>query len=518
MQKRLFIIGLFTLSLGFLRYSIPSLSIGTTQSVTVGPLSCKEIIKIAKWSFNQYGGPKKIDLSSDEFSKGLTRAYLERLDPYKVLIQSSEVFQFQKDGAKQWHEVVKNADCSFFDQWASVHYSKAKLRFLSEMNHSLFLRSYIALYRFPKKIREERPFKKYPGFAVNENDWKTRVQDFVGVILYNGSKPLLEQYQNQKMDYVRDALEQTLFEEKVDSRQLLAKAVLGAFDSYSTYFSPSEFEDFYVDLSGGTSGVGIRVQKVPQGLLIDKVVQDSPAARSKRIELGDLITAIDGVNIAHLSMNKSKQLLKGDEGTLVRLTIEKSGKKSAEMISVRRERFALEDSKITHKILASKKGSNIAVVGIPSFYGKGGMSQNNVERSSSEDLRSVLENILDKDTRPESIVLDLRGNPGGFLEEAVSMAGMFIGNKPVVGVMENNQTRVLRDNSFQNLYNGPLVILVDEETASAGEVLAGALKDHQRALLVGSKSTYGKGSVQKLSNFKTKSSTLASSMDRATES
>lgn len=501
LKRRSFLVGLLTAPLVYwvmVANQKPTITISGDSATNIGTLSCGDILKVAKWSANQYGGPRKIQISSEEFSQGMTKSYLEKLDPYRVLFTAPETFKFQKQAALKWQQTVKNQDCSFYDQWLVQNLNLAKTRFINEIQSSFFLKSYISLYRFSKTAHEEKPFKKYTGFAVHENDWRTRVQDFVQVILKNSSKPLLKQYKNA-MELVMDNVNQALFEEKVDSRQLLAKAVLGAFDSYSTYFSPSEFEDFYLDLSGSTSGVGIRVQKVPQGLMIDRIVSDSPASRSKKLQLGDVIVGIDGVKIGNLSMNKSKQMLKGQEGSIVKLDIKKADATET-LVTIKRERFSLEDSKITHRILKSKKqSSKVAVIGVPSFYGRGGMGSGEVERSSAEDLRNVLESILDSnEEKPESIVLDLRGNPGGFLEEAVSMAGMFVGNKAVVGVMENSKTRVMRDNGFQNLYNGPLVVLVDEETASAGEVLAGALKDHKRALLVGSKSTYGKGSVQKL--------------------
>ncbi len=502
LKRRSFVVGLLTAPLVFWVVTVnqkPTITISGDSATNVGTLSCADILKVAKWSAKQYGGPRKIQIASDEFSQGMTKSYLEKLDPYRVLFTAPETFKFQKQAAIKWEAAVKHQDCSFYDQWLVQNLNLAKTRFINEIESSFFLKSYISLYRFSKASHEEKPFKKYTGFAVHENDWKTRVQDFVQVILRNGSKPLLKQYNNNRMEFVLDNVNQTLFEEKVDSRQLLAKAVLGAFDSYSTYFSPSEFEDFYLDLSGGTSGVGIRVQKVPQGLLIDRIVSDSPASRSKKLQLGDVIVGINGVKIGNLPMGKSKNMLKGEEGSIVKLDIKKVDSTKEELVTIKRERFSLEDSKITHKILKSKKqNSKVAVIGVPSFYGRGGMGNGDVERSSAEDLRNVLDSILESEEKPESIVLDLRGNPGGFLEEAVSMAGMFVGNKAVVGVMENNKTRVMRDSGFQNLYNGPLVVLVDEETASAGEVLAGALKDHRRALLVGSKSTYGKGSVQKL--------------------
>lgn len=137
------------------------------------------------------------------------------------------------------------------------------------------------------------------------------------------------------------------------------------------------------------------------------------------------------------------------------------------------------------------------MIEVPSFYGRGGLNDPD-ERSSAEDFENALKAILDGGKPVSSIVVDLRGNPGGYLEEAVSMAGLFIADAPVVAVVGQDSQRILRDDKVALTYGGPLVVLVDADSASASEVLAGALKDHQRAVLVGTPHTYGKGSVQKL--------------------
>jgi len=252
-----------------------------------------------------------------------------------------------------------------------------------------------------------------------------------------------------------------------------------------------------MDLSGGTSGLGIRVRRVPRGLLIEKILKDSSASHTSLRE-GDLIILIDGIRVSTMPTKGSKHLLSGPESTRVKLRIERNGKALPDLTVVRR-RFAFEEAKVKHRLVPAPGNSKrmIGVIEIPSFYGRGGNDSNH-DRSSAEDLTRIVSDLVKTQKEMASLVLDLRGNPGGYLEEAVTMAGLFIGNRAVVGVVENKTRRELRDTRSVAIYGGPLVVLVDEGSASAAEILAGALRDHQRAIVVGSEHTYGKGSVQKL--------------------
>jgi carboxyl-terminal processing protease len=165
--------------------------------------------------------------------------------------------------------------------------------------------------------------------------------------------------------------------------------------------------------------------------------------------------------------------------------------------------FELEESKVSFAWKSPKtdpqKSSKVAVVAVPAFYGRGGIETGTEEKSVSEDFQHRVREALLTETDHNGMVLDLRGNPGGYLEEAVSLGAFFVGNKPIVGVLEEGKTRVLKNpSSNQTVYHRPLVVLVDESSASAAEVLTGALKDYQRAIVVGSSRTYGKGTVQRL--------------------
>jgi carboxyl-terminal processing protease len=205
-----------------------------------------------------------------------------------------------------------------------------------------------------------------------------------------------------------------------------------------------------------------------------------------------------------VAFEEAKKLLKGPEKSLVSLGVHCAHRSSSQPwvdLVLERTQFDLEETKIAFnwKSPKTETAKKVAVISIPTFYGRGGLESGVEEKSVSEDFKNRLDQELLKETSHAGLVIDLRGNPGGYLEEAVSLGALFVGNRPIVGVLEDGRTRVLKDTTVvQPLYHRPLVVLVDEDSASAAEVLTGALKDYQRAVVVGSSRTYGKGTVQKL--------------------
>ncbi len=437
-----------------------------------------------------------LNLESQGFSEKALELFLEKLDSHRLLFTSSEVKSFRSEARHAWYHWLRSKRCEYFDQWVTSHYSSARARFRKNLETS-------PLPKLSGKTdSEEDPQKRYPrftGFAGDEKELKTRLQSWLSQMASTTQPMVLEAYGGNLRYLLSDSLEQVLFESEPDARGILAKAVLGSIDPYSTYFSPLEFEDFYHDLSAGTSGIGVKVRKVPDGLLVEKVITNSPAGRSGKMKEGQIITKVNKQKLAGVQSLMAKNLLKGDEGSPVALELQKSYKGKSFVVTITRKNYSFDEGRVSLRtIKAGKDKKSVAVIQIPSFYGRGGMTNFEQESSSSEDLHNIVEKLINQKERPQALVLDLRGNPGGFLEEAVAMAGTFVGDRPVVEVVETENRRILRDDQMKPLFTGALVLLTDQETASASEVLAGALKDHQRAVLVGSQHTYGKGSVQKL--------------------
>ncbi len=470
----------------------------SVQTDAAGELSCSEVHRISTWSEERYGGKRGTNLHGAQFPKDVAKEIAKRLDPSRLLLLQTEVDDFAKGAVAPWSRFLQHRDCSYFDGW--VFEQRQRLR---ESFHAK-LPGILAKLSTPESKRDatsddwELPKESYRGFAKDEAELNRRLEAYATQLNDTASIPLIAAYGNDRRRLVATVMEQGLFSENFQTRLLFAKGILAALDPYSTYFSSDEFDEFYSDLAGGVSGIGVRVRRVPRGYLVEGTIPDSPAAESGKVSEGDLIVALDGKRLVSVSDKEAKRLFKGAPNSIVRLTVEKPKSGATQVFSLVRRHFDFQEARVSSRVIVpeGEKGA-VGVIQVPSFYGRGGFSDPD-EHSSAEDFEAALHDILQGNQRVSGIVVDLRGNPGGYLEEAVSMAGNFLADAPVVAVVGQDNQRILRDDKTEITYGGPLVVLVDNDSASASEVLAGALKDHQRAVLVGTPHTYGKGSVQKL--------------------
>lgn len=505
-SKRLWVILTLSVFHSLNLYSVLQSDAAKPPAVTLLPslnarahLTCEQAHRLMQWGKGHARLAKNLNLESQGFSEKALELFLEKLDSHRLLFTAGEVKTFHRDAKTAWTQWMKTKRCEYFDTWVVMHYQEARARFKATL-------ATLPLPELKGKTETkvdgeetQKRFPRYDHFASDAKELKKRLQSWVEQVAEQTPPMVVEAYGGDTRWLIRDTLDQILFESEPDARGILAKAVLGSIDPYSTYFSPVEFEDFYRDLSGGTSGIGIKIRKVPDGLLVEKVIPNSSASRSGKILPGHIITKVNGQPVANVASLTAKNMLKGEDGTRVKLELQKGYRGKKFTMTISRKAYVFDEGKITLKNVKVKNGQKeVAVIQIPSFYGRGGMGNFEDERSSSEDLHDIVAKLVEKKDKPSAVVLDLRGNPGGFLEEAVAMAGTFMGDRPVVEVVETDHRRVLRHDEKRALFDGTLVLLTDQDTASAGEVLAGALKDHQRAVLVGSAHTYGKGSVQKL--------------------
>lgn len=275
----------------------------------------------------------------------------------------------------------------------------------------------------------------------------------------------------------------------------LAKIILEAVDPHTTFFSRSEFEDFYEGLSGTSSGFGVMVLKNKSNLIIEQIVKNSPAQRAG-LRTGDEIIAINSQPVRNLSDQDYHLLLRQPK---VELTIASS--KGEFRTVLKQAADVYSDELVSLKMRKSAAGKRIAWIKLPSFYGRGGFQLGNEkqERSSSDDIYRYLISLNTKSSDHMGLVLDLRGNPGGYLDEAIRVAGFFLGQQKVVSIQSPKERKTLFPNTgLEAIYTKPLIVVVDENTASSAEVVVAALKDYKRAIIVGSQRTYGKGTVQRL--------------------
>lgn len=281
-----------------------------------------------------------------------------------------------------------------------------------------------------------------------------------------------------------------------------------AYDPHSEYMTPSSSEDFEISMKLTLGGIGALLQSEDGAAKIEKIIPGGPAARDGRLKAGDKIIAVtqesgETVDILHWPLYKAVGVIRGKKGSKVILTVipgsDISGSRTVKIQLVRDE-VKLEDQEAKGEVVsvagADGRTNQVGVIDLPAFYAdmKNRMSGGGEFKSSTRDVAQIINDMRSKHV--EGIILDLRDNGGGSLAEAVEMTGLFFPSGPVVQVRESRGVQVLADPDPDTLYSGPLVVLVNRRSASASEILAAALQDYGRAVIVGDAKTHGKGTVQ----------------------
>ena len=282
-----------------------------------------------------------------------------------------------------------------------------------------------------------------------------------------------------------------------------------AYDPHTDYFSAPHAQDFSIGMNLSLFGIGAQLNEDDGYCTIRSLVPGGPAMKSKLLNEKDRIVAVAQsnsapVDVVDMELEKVVQQIRGPKGTEVRLTISPAADRSArKIVSLVRDEIKLEDSEAKAKLIELPGGKRIGVIDLPSFYatvnlGSGG---NTTPKSTSVDVAKLVKRL--KQEKVSGIILDLRTNPGGSLEEAIKFTGLFIKDGPVVLARDpDGRVQVDSDPDPTQLYDGPLAVMINRFSASAAEIAAAALQDYGRALVVGDISTHGKGTVQSLNQIK----------------
>lgn len=293
-----------------------------------------------------------------------------------------------------------------------------------------------------------------------------------------------------------------------------------AFDPHTDFMSPNNLEDFEINMKLSLQGIGAMLSNEDGAAKVERLIPGGPAERDGRLKPGDKIIAVaqgegEMVDVLHWPLYKTVRLIRGEKGTKVVLSVipanDPSGAKIDE-IDIIRDEVKLEEqaAKGELKSLPAADGSEkkVGVITLPEFYSDFSGGNGTEARSCTRDVYNILTNLLHSGA--EGIVLDLRNNGGGSLTEAIDLTGLFIETGPVVQVRDRRRVRALYDRDPMVAYRGPLVVLVNRLSASASEIVAGALQDYGRAIIVGDSKTHGKGTVQTLTTLSSANPQLGS--------
>ena len=314
--------------------------------------------------------------------------------------------------------------------------------------------------------------------------------------LAKAKKEVLRRYERLVENYAKA--------DAVEAQEIYLNTLSRLYDPHSAFLSEYYLEEFDISVRNALVGIGALLQDKDGYCTLAELMPGGPAEECKLLKPGDKILGVgqetgEIVDVIGMKLRNTVKMIRGKENTKVRLLIEPVSNPSARKIVtlVRREiklttKLAKAD---VYTIPVGDKTVPIGVIDLPAFYGEGGLNGESKGFSTTKDVEELLTKL--KAMNVKGIILDLRRNGGGFLNEAVDLAGLFIKTGPVVQVRDaGGRTNKLRDENEKIVWNGPLIILVSRLSASATEIVAGALKDHQRAIIVGDKSTHGKGTVQ----------------------
>lgn len=472
--------------------------------------------------------PKDIN---DTFSQNVFNDFIDILDPTKRYFLASDIEDFEQYKF-QIDEELLNSEITFFN----VVYDRLMLR----MEESKKLYTEVLEQPFDYTLDEtlNLDYEKV-GYARNVQELKERWRiqlkyNSLGTysskmairdkILLPSSGPLGDDIAEVKID--KDKLDPTqialrdmsLAEVEASARESTKKTldeffelvgeltredwfvqyvntIVDEFDPHTYFFPPEEKDKFDISMSGKFEGIGARLQKKPEGAKIVEIISGGPVWRAKTLEVGDEILKVaqedqEAIDIVGMRLDDAIKLIKGPKGSIVKLTVRRLDG-TIETVSITRDVVEIEESYAKSTII-NKEGRKFGMIHLPKFYVD---FEDYTERNAASDVAAEVERL--KEAGMEGLVLDLRDNGGGSLKTVVDMAGLFIKSGPIVQVRSSGQRKEIHEDQDERIqWDGPLVILVNELSASASEILAAAMQDYRRAIVIGSKQTFGKGTVQ----------------------
>ena len=450
--------------------------------------------------------PKAVD---DSFSKTLDDLYLDRLDPGRRWLTQKDLailstYEYQLD------DEAGTGNYDFFDLSLSlVQQGIAKSEtFFKEILQEPFDFTQDETYEldgskrpFPAdeaQLREDwRLMLKYETLTRVEEKLESQAKGEDEELKGLSFEELEKKSREEVLKVYTDWYGRLAKRDRDDHLSTYLNAVTNVFDPHTGYFEPIEKQNFDINLSGKLEGIGARLQSDGEFTKVSNVVVGGPAWKQGELKDNDKILKVaqgdeDPVDVTGMDLDDVVSLIRGKKGTEVRLTVKKVDGSIGEL-SIIRDIVILEDGFARSLILHTSSKEKVGYIFLPRFYDD--FSDEN-GRSCAEDVRKELEKL--KAENVKGILLDLRDNPGGSLRDVVTMTGLFVESGPIVQVKSRGRTPdVMQDIDPGVTWNGPVVVMVNTFSASASEIIAAALQDYNRGIVVGSPSTFGKGTVQR---------------------
>ena len=447
----------------------------------------------------------------DDFSTKAFDTYIDMIDPYKRYFYNSDINKF-KEYEYLIDDQFKNSDLTFFNlthetllkrikESKEIYTELFSSPFNYEVDEVLIVSSDESFVSTREELKDRwrKTFKYYT--LNNLNDLLTENDSVKSLVNNNiNFNVVIKEYEeksrnsslefcNEIYQYYSDRSRQEWFSDYVN-------AIVYQFDPHTFYFNADEKEDFDVDMSGNYAGIGARLQQKMDKISVVELISGGPAWRQNKLEVGDILLKVrqedeeNSVSIVGMRIKDAVKLIKGPIESSVILTIKKVDGQIVDL-KIPRDIVQMEETYAKSSIV-ERLDSKYGLINLPKFYFD---FDDYSERNAASDIKKEI--IRLKEEGIEGLILDLRNNGGGGLKPAVDMAGLFIEEGPIVQVQSfEKKKQILKDRDRSIVWDGPLVILVNELSASSSEILAAAMQDYKRAIIIGSKQTYGKGTVQ----------------------
>ncbi len=447
----------------------------------------------------------------DTISKEIFKLYLNRLDPGHYYFLEKDIQEFQRYETRL-DDMLRRGNIEF----ALDVFSRFKTRLQQRLQQ---LEGFLQQeFDFSKDgewriKRSEEPYPK--DLKAAQEIWRLKIKFDLLTLKLGGTE--LEEAKNRMMKRVRGLWKDYSQYDDDDVVSLFLNAMANAYDPHSAYMAAQELKNFDISIKLSLDGIGAVLRWEDGYTVVNSVIPGGAAARHGKLRVEDRIIAVAQADeafesVIDMRLNDVVQLIRGKRGTTVRLQVLRESEIGLDTLkfSIVRDKIVLKEGEAQSHIFepsaGTKESSNlpelkhrIGVIKLPSFYVDFNDRRKNPNnyKSSSRDVKKHLQKFVD--SKVDGLILDLRSNGGGGLDEAITMAGLFIGRNPVVVVRQSGGRRVTVHRSREKtIFENPVLLMLNRYSASASEILAGALQDYQRAVLVGDRTTFGKGTVQNI--------------------
>ena len=442
----------------------------------------------------------------DEISQRCLKTYLKMLDPMKLYFMQADVDAFMRhqNDLDDW---FKQGRIDFAYEIFGV--------FLRRVDERVKLVDELLAMKHDFTVDEEmlvdRKLAEYAKDDAEIRDrWRKRIK--FDLLMLKADKEKIEgeaavEKLTRRYHFFAKRMHQTDSEELLE---MYLTALTSAFDPHTSYMAPKTVENFLIIMRLELEGIGAALKSEDGYTIVDKLIPGGAAEKEGRLKVGDRIIGVgQGPNgpiedVVDMKLSDVVERIRGKKGTVVRLQVTSGTAGERKVIQITRAKIELKDSAAQSKVFPVGKKPNgepyqIGVIDLPSFY----MDMDGAKlgmpgfRSTTRDVRKILEDFNAKGV--DAVILDLRRNGGGSLQEAIHLTGLFTGEGPVVQVKDSDgRVQPYDEVEPGPVWKGPLIVLVSKFSASASEILAGAIQDYRRGLIVGDRSTHGKGTVQSL--------------------